>query len=610
RMTEEFPKATFEEHKISDYITALKQGYKPKPIEEVLPQRLRESVMAEHRNSLLNEAKQFGQIAEKGTKLPEGFNIIKDIPELKGWAFPEEFHNTLKTTYDTFFGDEATKNVLKAYDKLQTIWKRWALATPGYHIRNFQSDTFSGLMEYGLDFVNPGYWEKAEKLLSGKNIEFLSDTGKLVKVDKQIFTRAGITSGTQYATEGLISKEQKILNYISPAQWSMKAGNVRENLGRAVAGIIELKKGSNLVNAAFNVKKVFFDYSNTTPFFSNVVKRFVPFATWLFKNLERQFELLGKRTGAYATIPKALNYLSNVADTVLGGTEEYEKVKPEFYNDLGVTRTAITDYSGNALAFNPNLPFQDWSRLSWKDLLSATSPMVKIPWEIATNRDVFFGTDINTKNRNFFGEKVGYQEAPKYLQWLKFLPEGTPGFKKDEDGKLYISDRTAYAIRQIPILYSLSRMMPATEQVKTPTQMLSILGGIKFFPVEMEKMKEQKYKDVVSMLNSEIDEAKTLKIEVPDVNQITQALKNYYKEIAANQTNYGQVKELKNTMDVIGGTKEERLLIKLLSQPYEEKVEKIKDMNLAELLTFFEKEGIIVDKNYINEFVKENYGNQ
>jgi hypothetical protein len=53
-------------------------------------------------------------------------------------------------------------------------------------------------------------------------------------------------------------------------------------------------------------------------------------------------------------------------------------------------------------------------------------------------------------------------------------------------------------------------------------------------------------------------------------------------------------------MDLFGGTKEERLLIKLLSQPYEKRIEQLEGKNLAELLVLFEKEGIIIDKNMVN----------
>jgi hypothetical protein len=307
-------------------------------------------------------------------------------------------------------------------------------------------------------------------------------------------------------------------------------------------------------------------------------------------NIRRQVELVLTRTGKYAGIPKGLNFLENVADTQLGGTEEYEQYKPDFFDDLGVTRTAMTDYSGNALAFNPNLPFQDWSRLNPKDMFSALSPMAKIPIEMTLNKDIFFGSPIVNE------QKGGKQQAPKYMNFLKILPDSVlkqVGASIGEDGKLYISDRTAYAIRQIPMLYSLSRMTPASEQVKTPTQILSILGGIKFFPVEEEKFKENKAEQRYQELSNYITGMKTQGTVVPDMPDLETSLRAIYDNYARQQTDYDKIEQLKEIIKLQGGSsKEIDLFIKLKSQPYNELSDKAKGLNVSELAALLKQVGI------------------
>jgi len=582
----------------ADLLEVQKQGLKPKSFINTLTERAWESTQREFRTNLTNEAKQFGRLTKN---IPEGWVKIGDkIPELKNWALPKEYADTLGRTYNQFFGDEATKNILKVYDKMQTIWKRWALATPGYHFRNFFSDNFSGLMQYGLDWVNPINWKKGWDILRGRDVELTDKLGKKFIDNIGTFTESGILGPTQHATEGLISKEGKILNYISPAQWSMKFGNKRENLGRAVAGVIERENGNNLVNAAFNVKKVFFDYTNLTANEKNIMKRIIPFYTWLRKNLERQFELLGKRTGAYAAVPKVMNYIENVADTNIGNTQEYQNYKPDYFKDLEVIRTGMKDNNGNAIAINPNLPFQDWSRLGWKDLLSSLSPMIKIPIETGLNKDVFFGTDI-VSGKN-------YQEAPSYMRFLKFLPEkvlSAIGAKKDDTGKVYISDRTAYAIRQVPMLYSLSRMFPATEQVNTPSQWASILAGVKPIPVEQNKFKENKIKQTTTNLTNEISSANASGENIPDLDDIERALKFIYSQKAASDTGYNDITKLKEILKFSGSNKAINTLIDIKSQPYNDLMAKIKNMSVAEIAVELKKMGIEPTLDDINKILQQ-----
>ena len=59
----------------------------------------------------------------------------------------------------------------------------------------------------------------------------------------------------------------------------------------------------------------------------------------------------------------------------------------------------VGEQGGNALWLQLNLPLEDISNLpvnskGVKDLMSMMSPILKVPTELLTNRDLFWGTDI------------------------------------------------------------------------------------------------------------------------------------------------------------------------------------------------------------------------
>ena len=582
-------KAFFEKPKTRDVLEAMKEGLKPAPITDAIPFRLRAGAKRLARVELTDGVKQFGI---KGKKLaPKGWIQLKDhkgkvLKELDGWYFPKELENSFNKVGQLFFGDEAARNAFKYYDKMLTIWKRWALATPGYHFRNFYSDTFSGVMEYGLDFLNPVHWRDFAKL---KKNGFLTIKGKTYTVDD--FLKAGIEPG-QYIAEGQLRQgmPEKLIGKISPAEWSLKFGQHREGLGRGVAGIIELKKGSNIMDAAFNVKKVFFDYMSLTPAEQNLMKRIFPFYTWMRKNLQRQVELLGTRTGGYASIPKFLNYLEETAGTMYGQDfiEQFKDTQPDYFRDLGATITAIKGKDGMPLVWNPNLPFQDWSRLTGKDLMSATSPLIKIVTEMVTNKDIFFGSTIDRSREGQFN----YSKAPS---WLAFIVKKLPEKVKNQagmqtiDDEVYISDKFAYAIRQIPPLASLSRVLPATETPSTPLQMMSVGLGAKFFPFDAEKEKAYRAKEFSDAVNS---------LTPPNemgVSDLTSAFKSLYDKTISEQTGIDDIRDLEAYLDVTGSSKELDLVVRLLKEPYNKEKDKIKGLKLYEIVELLKSIGVETD---------------
>lgn len=522
--------AAFEKEKVLDYLQMKAANIKPGTLQENSLRRIQESAMRIGRSRLTNEVKQFGSMVKEAGLVPS------KLTELKGWYFPEQIVKAVENTKQLFFGEQAFNTVLKSYDKLMTTWKRLALATPGYHIRNLFSDTFSGVMEYGQRFLNPSKWQDAIKIkMAEKGSEKARKTilstkaygGRSITAGEVVdeFLESGVMGGGMYYREALAAHGlPKKIDKASPLEWSTKIGGHREDLGRIVSGLIEKESGSNALITASNIKKIFFDYTDLTPTEQNVFRRFImPFYSWNKKNLLRQFELMITKPGKYAAIPKTLNFIEDISET----PEGYEENKPDYYKELGYTLTPFKQPStGKSLIFNPNLPFQGLSMLSPMQNIYAISPALKIIAELSSGKEIFSKKDLRADN---------ITEAPRYLQPLRALPQSAlnkMGLSKSDDGQtVYINNKIDYALRQIPTAYTLGRTMPVNEDKKPDSifQILSTLAGIKFTPYDTEANKEAKINQEISKYQAAIRKLKALKILPEDYG-----IDNIKKELGGN----------------------------------------------------------------------------
>jgi len=565
--------APFEKGKKLSYRQAQKliaEGkLKPKDVIEASLQRLYEHTSRSGRQLFLQEAKQFA----RPVKTP-GMVKVTGIKELKGWYMPEKYIEPLKRMYKAFYGDEAFKYTMKLWDKGINVWKKLALFTPGYHFRNFWTDLISGMMEYGLKFLNPRYWDEALKIQMQKHVPIKSLGGMYGDEAYKLLLKNGIKSGGFYAEEAGRGAFKSALAKWTPFAISRRAGIAREDLGRIVLALMEKEAGSSWDDIVEQVGKVFFHYWDITPFERNVMRRFInPFYTWTRKNIARQVELLFTRTGAYMTIPKVANFVENMSKI----PEGYMHYKPEYFADLFAIMTPFRTLDGVPLALNPNFAWQDWSRLSLKDIASSLNPLLKIPIELIGNREIFFNKPIRQGK---------YVEAPKELSWAKKIPEEILenfGMKVGKDNKLYIKDIALYLYRQNPLFYNLMRFYPSTDKPKTPYDRLSLLVGIKFFPYEEDKARQYYFQRFIDEVNKRISEQKSLGYETPTIPQMESAYKKMYKDVIGKKYNIDELNKLLDLLSMARGTSKERQYISMLKQPYKEEVSKATGANLIEL---------------------------
>lgn len=366
-------------------------------------------------------------ISGEPSRLIDGVKYIKSTnKQLDGLVFPEPIVRQIDETINFLTGDKATKEFLKVYDNMLNFWKGSVTGWfPAFHTRNFIGGAFNNW----LAKMNPKYYSQAIELQNdlkkGGNKIWVTANGEsytsnqLIKVIKE--------SGS-INQPGMIDVMKEVEDVVG-ATTMKKIGNYPKVLLEAVENNLRvplfmdrfLGRGYSVADSAKDIFKYHFDYApeGLTAFERNVMKRVIPFYTWTRNNIPLQMEEMIKQPGKYAFFPKLQ---SDIGGKV--GEEELQDL-PEWMRDMMVVR--VGEQGGNALWLQLNLPLEDISKLpvnskGVKDLMSMMSPILKVPTELLTNRDLFWGTDIVNPDlpKEF--------QTSKVIKQLNLLPEPIKDF--------------------------------------------------------------------------------------------------------------------------------------------------------------------------------------
>ena len=171
------------------------------------------------------------------------------------------------------------------------------------------------------------------------------------------------------------------------------SARITEHNARAALFINSMVDGMSGAEAAQNVKKYLFDYSELTDFEKNVMRNIIPFYSWLRKNIPLQFQSLIERPAKYANVAKLYSELGDMSLETHGDdppTPDYfmESLNVRLPENLGNQPTYIM----------PDLPFIDFETadgiLDYDKWIGMAHPVVKMGVEQFTNRKSLTGAPI------------------------------------------------------------------------------------------------------------------------------------------------------------------------------------------------------------------------
>jgi hypothetical protein len=384
---------------------------------------------------------------------------------------------------------QSTNGLVKAIDKFNSLWKTNALFSMSFNFNNMMGNTFNNYLAVGakvldptinaaamaMDFENPkgSFMGKSNKEWRKIALEY-GALGHDFNSELQDF-RKGITesignSPVKKLAKGVFPLSQEFLPYRGARFFSGKL----ESQARLVNFLASVQSGMTYQQAADNVNKFLFDYSDLTDFEQGVMKRLVPFYTWMRKNFPLQVENLFKQPTKYGKIYRGQNAVSKPE------TEEQRALRPEYLDN------AI--HIGNGKYINLNLPYNDLQKMtSPKELFASINPALKTAAEVGFNKNVYYDSPIAA-------QEDATTKAPLYMN---FLAEDTPNGKRVDAKLRHIFKNMFPSLEQASNAVSVAK---GEGTVANEEKASGWMSGFRTYTIDQDKAKAQAVQDYIKKL--------------------------------------------------------------------------------------------------------------
>lgn len=405
--------------------------------------------------------------------------------------------------YQKLTTDEGMNAFLKGYDAMMNGWKKLALASPNYVIRNAAGAL---AQNYLAGMTNPASLVKYTKQAMSE-VEKAGREGAKRSEMLDEFYRQGLGGGQTSA---------EFLNSVDPAKAlnreveKASTSRLRRSLpivGNPIRNAAEFSDAANKYalykwarakglapeQAAAKVRQAHFDYQDITPAERQIFSRVIPFYRWMRNNIPFQVANFAMHPARYGALEKARDNAIEMQGMDDSNTPDY--MKESF-------AVPISGDGGKGYMLGLNLPIGDLTKLSdpIKMITDSFAEPITLPIELATNRDFFRNKDIE----KFAGQTTNY---------------GIPGV-----GDVGLDPKLAYAIEALggqPVraLSSLTKVPDSTDaerQYLNPS--LGIALPIK--PYDYEKFQYYNQLDELKKLQEYIQYLKANGVDVRDVNAI------------------------------------------------------------------------------------------
>ena len=323
---------------------------------------------------------------------------------------------------------------LKTYDKFLNTWKGLTLITPGFHMRNLFGNSFNSY-SVGMDLASQMRYSRVATIELNKFSEFqkiLAQGGELTKAQQKIYDRV-----SEFMSSGLVQSHRGVRDLEQVKQATEEAlkngkGGAREFYDKTVRfnfNLAEkmddtqrymlyrwgLDKTGDAQKAIDTVAESLFDYSRLTSFEKDVMKRIVPFYTFMKNNFVFQAKNILRNPQQYARTGRAYKYY----------LEDIAGYSPEDLPDYATENMwiplpmMVTKNDNEGIAFlKANLPLADFTELVEnpfkKGVISVTAP-IKLAIELGVGRDLFTGAPLT----EFPGQTSVMEEGTGVLSGLR-----------------------------------------------------------------------------------------------------------------------------------------------------------------------------------------------
>lgn len=407
-------------------------------------------------------------------KTEAGKKIIGVATRPANFQVPTEAAEAVSKYFNTFISDEATSRLLKFYDSALGIWKGSVTSLfPAFHFRNVVGN-LSNMWLGGFGPTSYPLLGTATKIQKGESIVVKGTT-----ITKDLVEQLGLSGRGQFGYDipdilGDIIGKGNTLSKLNPIEFGRKVGTLFEDNAKIAFFIDRLNKGDNIPQAVAQVRKYLFDYSALTPFEKNVMKRVIPFYTWMRNNIPLQIESLITQPGKQAFIAKTFKNLSPL-------TEEQQQALPSYLTEGLSASLGENDQGELKVLSSLGLPFEDLARLYRgspqrtieREALGAMGPLSNL-LGLATGKDFFRGKAIEDLGYTYGRAAKNYPDILK--NWLDFRTETTKTGKE-----VYYVDPQKFALLNLV----------APRLLRTFAEPISGISFARISDINMEEAKQQ-----------------------------------------------------------------------------------------------------------------------
>ena len=287
------------------------------------------------------------------------------------------------------------------YDTMLSKWKVFqTVYTPGFHIQNVVSNSFQSFLGAGFNALDP------KKLKAAFNVVKNPDLKQTIKLNNKTYTYKEINDimnnykviDNTFFNEDLMEKQPSFFL----TKIGSKVGSSIEGIQRANLFMTFIDNGHTYEEAAKGVDKFLFDYGDLTDFEKLTVRRILPFYSFMRKNLPMELEEMLEQPTTYTALNKTFTEISK------SGDDEYisENEKQDWFKNY--IQLPVSNEDGEPYAISNALPYTQIDRIfNLRKLAGQSSPFIKTPIELVTQKQLYSGTDIGSYN-DYLINQLGY----------------------------------------------------------------------------------------------------------------------------------------------------------------------------------------------------------
>ena len=378
-----------------------------------------------------------GDIAEPflASLKEKGYGVWRPVPaagtERTAYVLPKVFIDELNYMDKVFTGESEARKLFNHYRDAMSLWKGYAVLSPGFHARNMMGNLFNASLG-GLR--NPKTYVEAWRLQRGLDLDkkIGDKTGKEIL---DIFKARGLKGSGVFAKDIPESVERELMGALSsnkagraaaarigndalakaavetaPARDAMAlwrktfgadsyalranrwlGGKIEDNAKLALF-VNQIKKGASVDDAVAHTKRYLFDYGNLSEFERDVMKSALPFYSWARFNIPLQFQSIFEKPGLYAAMTgKPIQAVESLSE------DFKDAPTPDYFQEIHAVRLPVeaarglnwaknnvnaaigrpTEEGVQPTFLNPNFPFQSLNHANFEQVMADMSPMLK-----------------------------------------------------------------------------------------------------------------------------------------------------------------------------------------------------------------------------------------